>query len=193
MKKVINVGIGGRSFAIDEDAYQRLTHYLNSFKQSSKMGYDVKEVMEDLESRIAELFTEDLNPYKNVVDLALVNKVISQLGMPNGEPFSDNIYQQDDIRQDAFNSSYGRVEKKLYRDANEKVLGGICSGLSHYFDIDRVLVRVLFIIAFLFAFGGGLVYIILWIVVPEAITPTQRCEMYGLPVTAENLKKFSNK
>jgi Putative stress-responsive transcriptional regulator len=193
MKKVINVGIGGRSFAIDEDAYQRLTHYLNSFKQSSKMGYDVKEVMEDLESRIAELFTEDLNPYKNVVDLALVNKVISQLGMPNGEPFSDNIYQQDDIRQDAFNSSYGRVEKKLYRDANERVLGGICSGLSHYFDIDRVLVRVLFIIAFLFAFGGGLVYIILWIVVPKAITPTQRCEMYGLPVTAENLKKFSNK
>lgn len=91
MKKVVNVGIGGTSFVIDEDAYQRLDKYLERFREKTRMGVQTKDVMEDLEQRIAELFSESLRSEQEVVNLALVNKVISQLGMPDGGPVEDDF------------------------------------------------------------------------------------------------------
>ncbi|MPM94864.1 hypothetical protein SDC9_142013 [bioreactor metagenome] len=85
MKKVLNVGIGGTSFIIDEDAYQKLDQYLEKFRQKTQMGIQAKDVMEDLEARIAELFNEFLKSNQEVVNIALVNRVIAQLGMPDGE------------------------------------------------------------------------------------------------------------
>ena len=84
MKKVINVGIGGRTFIIDEDAYQRLDAYLTRFQEKVKMGLQTKEVIEEVEIRIAELFTEYMGTRQEVVNIAIVNRVISQLGMPDG-------------------------------------------------------------------------------------------------------------
>ena len=89
MKKVINAGIGGRSFAMDEDAYSKLKKYLNAFRTKSKMGIQSKEVMDDLEERIAELFSEGITQFRNVVDILMVERVIAQLGMPDGEPYSE--------------------------------------------------------------------------------------------------------
>ena len=84
MKQVLNVGIGGRSFVIDEDAFDRLSSYLNAFRSKTGMGYQTKEVMDDLEMRIAEIFTESMSSRQEVVDISLVERVIAQLGMPDG-------------------------------------------------------------------------------------------------------------
>lgn len=191
MKKVINVGIGGRSFTIDEDAYRKLDSYLNLFRAKAHMGYETKEVMDDLEMRIAELFEQSLGNKSDVVNLALVNKVITQLGMPDGS--------QDD--GSSSNTSYNetretyqeRGPRKFYRDADNSVIGGVCGGLAAYCNIDLVLVRILFVIALILGSAGFWIYLIFWIVAPKAVTAAQKCEMRGWPVTAENMSKFSTK
>jgi phage shock protein PspC (stress-responsive transcriptional regulator) len=183
MKKVINVGIGGRSFVIDEDAYQQLEKYLEKFRDKIGMGVQTKDVMEDLEQRIAELFAESLKSEQEVVNLSLVSKIISQLGMPDGSPADDDF--------NSFETVNKVVTKRLYRDPDSRVIGGVCSGLAYYLNVDVVLVRVLFCIAFMLGGVGFWGYIIFWIVTPLANTASKKCEMRGLPVTAENLRKFS--
>ncbi|HRR48884.1 MAG TPA: PspC domain-containing protein [Bacteroidales bacterium] len=185
MKKVINVGIGGRSFVIDEDAYQQLEKYLDKFRDKIGMGIQTKDVMEDLEQRIAELFSESLKSEQEVVNLSLVNKVISQLGMPDGSPV------EEDFTSCVSGTPNSVVTKRLYRDPDSRVIGGVCSGLAYYLNVDVVLVRVLFCIAFMLGGVGFWGYIIFWIVTPLANTASKKCEMRGLSVTAENLRKFS--
>lgn len=195
MKAVMNVGIGGRSFVMEEDAYTKLKRYLNQFKTHTKMGIQTKEVMDDLEERIAELFSEKLNSFQDVVNMGMVNNVINQLGMPDGEPFVDNQENTSgfNFRQESSDFFNGPAPvRRLYRDALNKSIGGVCSGLSIYFGIDTLLLRILFVIAFFMGSAGFWVYIILWIAVPLATTPAQKCEMYGLPITAENLRRFTN-
>ena len=188
MKTVVNVGIGGRSFVMDNDAYAKLGNYLDKFKKSAQMGVQTKEVMDDLEDRIAELFAESLGTFKDVVDIALVDKVIAQLGMPNGEPFLDGA-------DESCNRSWEQplnTPRKFYRNPDCKSIGGVCAGLALYLNLDIALIRVLFVLCFFMGSASFWVYVILWIVAPEAQTPAQKCEMYGLPVTAENLSRFSN-
>lgn len=187
MKKVINVGIGGRSFAMDEDAYSTLKKYLNAFRTQSKLGLQSKEVMDDLEERIADLFSEGVTPYKDVVDILMVDKVISQLGMPDGEPY--NGCGSDPVSDIL---SGNRPSRKFYRNPCNKTIAGICSGLALYLNVDILLVRIVFLIAFFMGSAGFWIYVILWIAAPLAQTPAQKCELFGLPVTAENLRKFSS-
>ena len=187
MKKVVNAGIGGRSFAMDEDAYAKLKKYLNAFRTKSKLGLQSKEVMDDLEERIAELFSEVVTPYRNVVDIALVERVIAQLGMPDGEPYSD---EGSDPISEIFSGQ--KPSRKFYRNSDSKSIAGVCSGIASYFNIDTLLVRIVFVVALFMGSAGFWIYVILWIAAPLAETPAQKCEMYGLPVTAENLRKFSS-
>lgn len=197
MKKVVNVGIGGKSFVMEEDAYAKLKNYLDKFRTNAKMGIQTKEVMDDLEGRIAEIFSESLNSYQDVINMGMVNKVIGQLGMPDGEPFIDGDAGQGagsrhESDGDSFTGYFNRPVRKLYRDTMNKSLGGVCSGLAIYFGLDTLLVRILFVIAFLMGSAGFWIYMILWVAVPLANTPVRKCEMYGLPVTAENLRRFAN-
>ncbi|GAB1375157.1 MAG: PspC domain-containing protein [Bacteroidales bacterium] len=189
MKKVVTVGIGGRSFVIDEDAYQKLERYLAKFRQKTGEGSEAADIMDDLEQRIAELFYEELSKSVEVVNISIVNRVISQLGMPDGTSADD----QADFANDSASAGLNQTAvKRLYRDPDNRVIGGVCSGLSYYLNIDMVLIRVLFAISL---FVGGLgfwAYIIFWIIAPQAMTASQKCEMRGLPVTAENLRKFSS-
>ncbi|MDD2426225.1 MAG: PspC domain-containing protein, partial [Bacteroidales bacterium] len=163
MKKVLNAGIGGRSFIMDEDAYQRLDRYLDRFREKTRMGAQAKDVMEDLEQRIAELFSESLKSDQEVVNLTLVNKVIGQLGMPDGT-------QDDDDFSPAGEAPPQNQTRKLYRDPDSRIIGGVCSGLSYYLNTDLVLVRVLLAVAFFVGGVGFWLYIILWLVVPVADT-----------------------
>lgn len=191
MKQVVNVGIGGRSFVMDNDAYLKLGSYLDQFKGKVSMGgVQTKDVMDDLEERIAELFAEKLSTYKNVIDISLVNSVIAQLGMPDGKPFEEEAGNGSDSCSNCTYEQKG--VRKFYRNPADKSLGGVCSGLSLYFGIDATLLRILFVVCFFMGLASFWVYIILWIVAPLAVTPAQKCEMYGLPVTAENISKFSN-
>ena len=186
MKKVVNVGIGGRSFVIDEDAYQKLEKYLEKFRERTKMGVQTGDVMEDLEQRIAELFSESLRTGQEVVNLTLVNRIIAQLGMPDGEAADEDFTSKKETTY-----STGYAVKRLYRDPDNKSLGGVCSGLALYMNLDISLVRVLFFISLFMGGIGFWAYIIFWLVAPLATTATQKCEMRGIPVTAENLKKYS--
>ena len=184
MKKVLNIGLGSRSFIIDEDAYLRLDLYLTQFKRKAQMGADSVEMMDDLEMRIADMFLDSLSSRVEVVNIRLVDRVIRQLGMPDGSAFN----QYADPASTGYTYS---TAKKLYRDPNHTALAGVCSGLAAYFNIDILLVRILFLIALFLGSAGFWVYIIFWIVAPLARTPSQKCEMHGLPITAENLRKFS--
>ena len=212
MKEVMNIGIGGKSFVVETSAYEILKDYLELFSSKIKPG-ESSEVMEDIESRIAELCSENISAYKNVVTESIVVKIVTQLGLPNGEsyrPFqgaaagaakgaTGTSAGTSGAYSGAAGAAYGagaeeqRVPKKLFRDSDDKMIGGVCSGLGFYLGADPVLVRVLFLIALLFGTLGFWVYLIIWIVAPLAVNPVQKCEMRGLAPTAENLGKFSNK
>ena len=190
MKKTIIAGIGGRSFTLDEDAYNRLEAYLKLFQTRLK-DVPAAEVMDDLESRIAELFTERVGSGTRVVDLALVEEVIGQLGMPDGSdvPGAD----AGAAGATGAKSSAAATPHKLYRDPEGARVAGVCAGLSQYFDIDVTVVRVLMLVAIFAATAGIWIYIVLWIVMPKALTPAQQCEMRGLAPSAENMAKFARK
>lgn len=186
----VNVGIGGKSFTLDEDAYSILNDYLEKFRTRTKMGVQSKEVMDDLELRIAELFSSKINAFKDVVAKQMVIEVITQLGMPDGESYSPDF--SSDANTDCKNARSDSSPKKLYRNPNDKVIGGVCSGLALYFNIDLVLVRVLFVVGLILGGAAFWIYVVLWIAAPLAVTPVQKCEMNGMPVTAENIRKFSS-
>ena len=216
MKEVMNIGIGGKSFVVETSAYEILRDYLELFSSKIKPG-ESSEVMEDIESRIAELCSENISAYKNVVTESIVVKIVTQLGLPNGESYRPFQGAAAGAAKGATGASTGtsagaagaysgaagaaysagaeeqRVPKKLFRDSDDKMIGGVCSGLGFYLGADPVLVRVLFLIALLFGTLGFWVYLIIWIVAPLAVNPVQKCEMRGLAPTAENLGKFSNK
>lgn len=190
MKKVLNVSLGGRSFAIEEDAYTRLSDYLEHFRarlgaQSGVPFTQSAEVMEDLESRISELFLQEVGTDGRVVNLALVSRVAGQLGMPDGAPESP----------DAASAASGperKSGKKLYRDPENSRIAGVCAGLAAYLDADVVIVRIVMLVALIAGTAGFWVYVICWIAIPKAETTAQKCEMHGLPVTAENIARFSS-
>lgn len=224
MKEVMNIGIGGKSFVVETSAYEILRDYLELFSSKIKPG-ESSEVMEDIESRIAELCSENISAYKNVVTESIVVKIVTQLGLPNGESYRPFQGAAAGAANGAASTSAGAatgastgtsagaagaysgaagaaygagaeeqsVPKKLFRDSDDKMIGGVCSGLGFYLGADPVLVRVLFLIALLFGTLGFWVYLIIWIVAPLAVNPVQKCEMRGLAPTAENLGKFSNK
>ena len=187
MKKTLNIGIGGKSFIIDEDAHDRLKQYLETFRSRLAEGQGV-EVMDDIEARIAELLNEHLGSGQQTVSLALVNQITSQLGMPDGKPEFKTI----DNNNEKEEKKMSNPVKKLYLDVESRKLGGVCSGLAAYFDIDVTLIRVIFL-AGLFCGGFGFwLYIIIWIVAPKAMTPAQKCELRGWEANAENMAKFTD-
>lgn len=186
MKTVINVGIGGRSYTIDDDAYQKLSAYLDRFREKTGMDFQAREVMEDVESRIADLFDEFLAQRgRNVVDAIMVENVISMMGMPDGS--ADSEYSSFKAEEQA-----AKPLKKFYRDPDDKKIAGVCGGLAAYLDVDVTLVRIVFVIALICGSVGFWVYLVFWIVAPVADTAVRKCEMRGLNPTAENIRKFSN-
>jgi phage shock protein PspC (stress-responsive transcriptional regulator) len=185
MNKTISINLGGYFFHIDEDAYQKLTRYFDAVKRSlSYEGRD--EIVKDIESRIAELFQERLQNEKQVVSLKEIDEVISIMGQPED-------YKIDEDNSSNFNSDYSSRSysntRKLYRDKDNSILGGVLSGLGHYLGVDPLWLRIIMVILF-FGFGTGLlIYIILWILVPEAITTNQKLEMKGEPINISNIEK----
>ena len=186
MNKTISINLGGFPFHIDEDAYQKLSRYFDAVKRSlSPDGRD--EIVNDIESRIAELFQERLQNEKQVVGLKEIDEVISIMGQPDD-------YKIDEDNSSNYNADYSNNRsyahtKKLYRDRDNSMLGGVLSGLGHYLGVDPLWLRIIMVILF-FGFGTGLlIYVILWILVPEAITNNQKLEMKGEPINISNIEK----
>lgn len=202
MKKVVNASIGGKGFSLDEDAYARLSAYFDHFK--ARLNKDTQssmsEVMSDLENRIAELFDQGIGgaTYR-VVDYELVNKVVTQLGMPDGsaEPYGPSTASTGSAPDGAgpdfsYSGIKGEAPKRLYRDPDNKAVAGVCSGLASFLNIDITIVRIIILLTILLWGSGLVVYLVLWIVVPLAKTPAQKCEMRGIEPTAENMSRFSD-
>ena len=116
-----------------------------------------------IEERIAELFSQHITDYKNVVSIELVNQVISQLGMPDGSAFVE-----DDKKTAETAAPEIRPARKFYRNPDGKTIGGVCTGLSTYFNIDVTIIRIIFIICLIAGLAGFWIYIILWIIAPLA-------------------------
>jgi phage shock protein PspC (stress-responsive transcriptional regulator) len=181
MKITVSVNLGGFSFIIDEDAYSRLKRYLKNMEFHLAEEESSSEILSDIESRLAELFRQKLTAYKQVINISDVNEIISIMGNP--EDISDN---EGPSRREKFTKP---GPHRIYRDPDRRIIGGVCSGMGAYWDLEPWLIRVIFLALVL---GGGLgilIYLILYIVLPEAKTTSQKIEMKGDPVNFHNIKE----
>lgn len=185
MNKTVNINLGGTFFHIDEDAYQKLSRYFEAIKRSLTNSNGQDEIIKDIEMRIAELFAEKHSNGKQVISLKELDEVITVMGQPE-----DYRIDNDDAEEPTPNYAYQpKGTKKLYRDKEGGMIGGVLSGLGYYFGIDKVWIRIFLLIMVFFYGTGILVYIILWIVMPEAITTSEKLEMTGEPVNISNIEK----
>ena len=185
MNKTVNINLGGMFFHIDEDAYQKLTRYFDAIKRSLSNSSGHDEIIKDIEMRVSELLNEKQISDKHVVGLKDVDEVIAVMGQPE-----DYIIEDELKGSQSFTEYSSRRTKKLYRDQEKGMIGGVAAGLSHYFGIDAVWIRIVLILLIFAGFGTGiLAYIILWIVTPEAVSTSEKLEMTGEPVNISNIEK----
>lgn len=186
MNKTVNINLGGMFFHIDEDAFQKLTRYFDAIKRSLNNSSGQDEIIKDIEMRIAEIISEKHINANQVINLREVDEVIAIMGQPED-------YRLEDEPKDQYNSSqnYTRTTtKKLYRDTEKGMVGGVATGLGHYFGIQALWIRIFIIVLVILGYGTGiLAYIILWIVTPAAVTTTEKLEMQGEPVNISNIEK----
>lgn len=187
MKKTISINLAGLAFKIDEDAYTRLENYLNQIKVAYPNPDEHNEIITDVEHRMAELFQALLGKRFEVIDLQMVEDVLSTLGSISDENTEENTNQS--------NSNSGTIKRKLFRSTDDKIFAGVLGGLGVYLGIDAVWLRLLFVLLAIASIGVpvGLIYIVLWVVIPKALTASQKLQMQGEPVNlssiSENIKK----
>ena len=185
MNKTVNINIGGLFFHIDEDAYQKLSRYFDAIKRSLSNSSGKDEIMKDIEMRVAELLTEKQKSDKHVINNKDVDEVVAIMGQPE-----DYIIDDDATQTNNFENTTSSKRKKLYRDEERGLIGGVCTGLGHYFGIDAVWIKVLFLIFVFAGFGTGIVaYFVLWVATPKASTTSEKLEMTGEPVTISNIER----
>jgi len=185
MKKTLTVNINGIIFHIDEDAYNVLNNYLQSIKSHFGKTKGGDEIISDIEARIAEMLKERIGDDRQVVTLDDIEEVINVIGQPSefGEEFAEDYGETQ-------SSGTKKNTKRLYRDPDNSILGGVAGGMGAYFNTDPVWFRIAFVVACLPGLGTPLlVYIILWIVIPEAKTAVDRLEMKGEKVNISNIEK----
>lgn len=181
MKITVSINLGGYSFNIDEDAYTELKRYLRNLEVHFAGEESSSEILSDIETRLAELFRTKITSYKQVITIDDVRQAISIMGTP--EDISDNDHRS---AKEKFSSpGYHR----MYRDPDNRIIGGVCSGMGAYWDIDPVILRIIFVVLTLAGGMGALIYLILYIVIPEAKTTAQKIEMKGEPVNIHNIKE----
>ena len=172
MKKTFNINLGGQIFHIDDDAFNKLEAYLGALRQqfSSTSGGD--EILNDVETRMAELFKERTANTKEVINIQDVDEAIAIIGKP------EDFWHEDEASKSNFQyDNTMSYQKRVMRDVDNRVLGGVASGLAAYFNIDTLWIRLLFV-ALMFAGFGVLLYIILWLVVPAARTTTEKLHVH---------------
>ena len=190
MKKTISINIAGLVFNIEEDGYLILKKYLDEIKAIFSSEEGVKEMLEDIESRIAELFHEKLSDSKQVITENDVAEVMGIMGQPTDYKVDGEEEESTNQKFQAEEAYSEKASKRLYRDEENATIGGVCAGLGHYFAIDPVIIRILFVLMVILGGSGILVYIILWAVIPEAKTTAQKLQMRGQPVNLDNIKEY---
>ncbi len=182
MNKTLNINLAGLIFHIDEDAFKQLERYLDTLKRQFRQTEGGSEIISDIENRIAELFRERNAEGKEVITLTDVLEVIEIMGQPE-----DYLDAQEETGPSGSSSTYSGA-KRLMRDSDNRVIGGVSSGVAAYFNVDVIWIRLLFILLF-FVGPGFLVYLIMWIVIPRAKTTAEKLMMRGEPVNISNIQK----
>ena len=185
MNKTININLGGIFFHIDEIAYKKLKLYLDAIRRSlsdDPQGRD--EILNDIEHRIGELLSERVRDERQVVNENDIDEITKIMGKPEDYLVDEEIFEDEQPKYRTKSSS-----KKLFRDGEDKFLGGVCSGLAHYVGMDTIWMRIIWLIL-LFGFGiGFLIYPILWILIPVAETTAEKLQMKGEPVNISNIER----
>lgn len=189
MNKTVTINISGIIFHIEEDAYLVLNNYILAIKRYFKQNESGVEIMSDIESRIAEMLQSKTSAMKQVVLMSDVDFVMQSMGQP--EEFADDQsnLNSSNSQEDQADNAAQHQKKRMYRDADNKVLGGVCSGIGHYFGFDPVWLRVALALLLFFAGTGFLIYIILWIAIPEAKTTAEKLAMKGEKADINNISK----
>ena len=182
MNKTININLSGIIFHLDEDAYNLFKSYLTEVKNALESQEGREEIILDIEARIAELFAVRLEQSRHeVITIDDVNFICDTLGAPNDfreEEESNKTHQKET-----------KSKKRLFRHPDEKVIGGVSSGIGAYFGVSMIWIRVIFLLL-LFTTGiGFLSYVILWAAIPQAKTTAQKLQMKGEPVNLSNIEK----
>lgn len=175
MKKIISINIGGKVFQINEDAFSKLNAYIKHLQKHFSREEGGDEIMEDMEARMAELLSEKTNNATSPVGYDEVMHVINTIGDPS--QFDQGTNESQSTNNNSDETKYKPRQKKLYRDTEDKVIFGVCSGLGYYLGIDALIIRLIFVIM-LFTFGSPIIiYLILTILVPKAKSYEQKVQM----------------
>lgn len=187
MKKTVSVNIKGINFLIEEDAYELLQDYLDRLTNALKNESGSKEIIEDIELRIAELCSQKLTEFKKVVELEDIQDILNTLGDPS--MYLDDEFEASSDEIPYEKSSNRSNERRLFRDMDNAVIGGVCQGIANFMNIDVVVIRAIFVVILLFAGFGFPLYVILWIIVPKTKSTIDRLRMKGRPITVESVRE----
>ncbi len=194
MNEILNVNLGGYPFTIDNDAYHHINKYLSAIQRHFADSDGCEEILDDIEARMAELFTEFLNG-KAIIGMKELDAVIKVMGRPEdfgAEPYEDEVEEEHTRSKKSFKERYSHIKtgKRFYRDPEEKVIGGVCGGIAAYFGIENPMwVRLGFLALIFFAGIPIILYPILWAIVPEAKTAGDKLKMRGEPATVTNIAR----
>jgi len=188
MKKTISINVGNQNFIIEDDAYEQLLAYLENVKKHCGTGIDATEVIADIESSMAEKLKSSLSKYKETINTQDITSLIKIMGtIEDFDREVGNSQDEETAKEDQ------QTKRKLYRDTDNAIIGGVAAGLGNYFDIDPVLFRIIFCALVLAGGSGFLIYILLWIAMPEAKTAHQKLEMQGQAPTLAAFRHLAEK
>ena len=192
MKKTVNINLAGTFFHIDEDAFAKLSRYLEAVKKSISDPVGGDEIIQDIEARIAELFSEKLEISTQVISTRELDAIIKIMGQPE-----DYIMDEDAAQTNSATGNQTRGEttsnKQLFRDSDNKFIAGVCSGLSHYLGLEVIWVRLFWIFLSFVTTGFGVIaYLLFWILVPGAETTSEKLKMTVEPINISNIEKKFN-
>ena len=173
MKKIININLSGRVVPIEDSAYEKLQEYIESLRRYFAHEEGRDEIINDIESRIAELMSEKVRKGADSITDEDVNQIANSMGRPED-------FEGEEVREQSFASSSAtsnqqaahaqappKAKRSLYRDTTDKFIGGVCSGVAAYLNVDPAIIRILFVVITIGGFGLAiLAYIIMWIVLP---------------------------
>ena len=188
MNKTININLAGIFFHIDEDAFAKLTNYLNAIRNSFSDPDGQDEIIKDIEVRISELFSEKIHHTSQVITIVELDEVILIMGQPEDYKVDEEIFNDSapNEKQQTRTSSH----KQLFRDIDDKFIAGVSSGLGHYFGVDAIWIRLVWVALVFLGVGAPiLIYILLMILVPEATTTSEKLKMKREPVNISNIEK----
>jgi len=172
MKKIININLSGRVIPIEDSAYEKLQSYIESLRRYFAREEGRDEIINDIESRIAELMSDKVRKGATAITDEDIAEIIASMGRPEDFDAETVETAADTSKKSAgpdYTYNYTRHQKRLYRDSSDKFIGGVCSGIANYLNTDPAIVRILFAIITVGGFGTGVpIYILLWIFLPKA-------------------------